>query len=273
MSNSGFRYASGIALAVAMLASGAALAADPPVFEPVAPAPVPEPVFAERWTGLYAGVFAGYGSVVSDVDTTGTAGFTGLVAGGFVPGDLDPDGDGFFGGVTAGYNYQAGIAVIGIEGDIALTSIDGSDDFTGGAVLGTQLRTSSSVDYTYFGTLRARAGLALGERTLIFATGGLAFAGVDMDARVTGVQAPGLVWSGSESGTEFGWTVGGGAEVKVTEAVSVKLDGLYFDLSDTEVTATGNAAVRGIAALNGVDYQAESDNTGFVGRLGVNYHF
>ncbi|MEM1288087.1 MAG: outer membrane beta-barrel protein [Pseudomonadota bacterium] len=234
----------------------------------------PAPVLrsALTWTGPYVGAIVGFGSTEFDADTIGTSAFQTLIPGSIVPDDLDTSDDGVLGGVTAGYNYQFGSAIFGVEADVALTDFDGDDSFTGNPVLGTQLRTEASVDLDYLATVRARAGFAF-ERAMFFATGGLAFGGVNLDASVTGVQAPGLVWSGSESTTEFGWTAGAGAEVKLTDQVSVKLDGLYFDLADTDTTATGNAAVRGIAALDGIDYSVESENTGFVGRLGVNFSF
>lgn len=259
-----------LAAATALLAfTGTAHAADVPITQVFEPAPVS----IADWTGFYAGIFAGYGMASGETDTVGTAAFLTLIPGGIVPEDLDMDPGGFLGGLTAGYNYDFGGFVLGAEADIALSHFDDSDSFVGGAVLGTTLNTSISQTYNYFGTLRARAGYAVTPDLLLFATGGLAFAEIETDARVQGIAAPNLVWEGSDDEVKFGWTVGGGAEFKVTQNISLKADALYFDLGESDVLAAGNPAVRGVAGLNGIDYDAEVENTGFLGRVGLNFQF
>lgn len=258
-------FAGPIAATMLMLASSAAMAADL--------AEAPRIQYTPSWTGFYAGAFVGWGWSNDDADTTGTPGFQAL-GGSAVPGSLSLDDNGFNVGLTAGYNRQSGNFVYGVEGDISYLDFDESDSFTGATVLTTtRLRTQAEREMKFFGTLRGRLGVAPSERFLIFATGGLAFGQVDYSTRVTGLDAPTLVWSGSEDEFKFGWTLGAGGEFKATERISIKLDGLYYDLADSKATASGNAAVRGIPQLNGVDYQSETDNTGFLARLGVNYQF
>src|SRR5262245_21385479 len=71
----------------------------------------------DRWEGAYVGLHAGYGwGDVSVKDTTG----------GVAPGPFDYTAKGYLGGATAGYNLQAGIAVVGIEGDIGYLRLKGS---------------------------------------------------------------------------------------------------------------------------------------------------
>jgi outer membrane immunogenic protein len=147
--------------------------------------PVAVPVFT--WTGFYVGVNAGYGWNANDD----------IVIGG-VRYDLDDEG-GFVGGAQAGYNYQIGSFVVGLEGDIQYADFGGDDDFDG--ILGDDFDRSD-----WFGTVRARAGVAF-DRALIYATGGFAFAD---DAT--------------------GWTVGGGLEYAFTNNLSAKIEGLYVNL-------------------------------------------
>ena len=128
--------------ALATLVAGAACAADLP-----RRSMSPAPYFAAKsfsWTGVYAGLNAGY-----DFGTTSNSakGVIGSVRGGSLGG-------------TVGYNQQIQNFVIGAEGDLAAANVQGS---TG----------SNSAKVNSIGTLRARAGFAA-DRALVYATGGYA---------------------------------------------------------------------------------------------------
>ena len=194
------------------LATGA-LAADLPSRRAPAPIIAAVPVFT--WTGFYVGVNAGYGWNANDSITVGGVTF-----------DLDDEG-GFVGGAQAGYNYQIGSFVVGLEGDIQYADFGGDDrfDFDGDGILDDDFNTSD-----WFGTVRARAGVAF-DRALIYATGGFAFA---------------------DNAT--GWTVGGGLEYAFTNNLSAKIEGLYVNLDqdDNGFFAIDNDAEFGVvrAGLN-----------------------
>ena len=174
------------------LATGA-LAADLPSRRAPAPIIAAVPVFT--WTGFYVGVNAGYGWNANDSITVGGLTF-----------DLDDEGV-FVGGAQAGYNYQIGSFVVGLEGDIQYADFGGDDrfDFDGDGILDDDFNTSD-----WFGTVRARAGVAF-DRALIYATGGFAFA---------------------DNAT--GWTVGGGLEYAFTNNLSAKIEGLYVNLDQDD---------------------------------------
>jgi len=224
------------------------------------------------WTGFYAGGTLGMGWSDDNADTTGTTAFQALGST-IVPSSLGLSHSGLAIGLTTGYNHQSGHFVYGLEGDFSFLDLDETATFTGLPVLGTRLATSASHSMNFFGTVRGRLGYAPSDRLLIFATGGLAFGQVDLDASVRGVDAPALNWNGSNEEFKFGWSLGAGGEYKFTDRWSFKLDGLYYDLDDSSVTARGNAAVRAIGALDGIDYRTSVDNTGFLARAGVNYRF
>ena len=126
-----------LAAAVLALASGPALAADLPSRK--APPPVayvaPPPVFT--WTGFYVGLNAG-----AAIDNTryGWSPFS--------P-DYRPGGVAFAGGAQAGYNWQTGPLVLGVETDIAYRGASGNSNNGFGAL---------SMGAGYFGTARARLG-------------------------------------------------------------------------------------------------------------------
>jgi outer membrane immunogenic protein len=258
---------------IALSAASGACAADlRGTLKPLPYAPAPVPAFT--WAGAYVGLHAGYAlGADSEATTTGTPGFLGLIGPGIAPGQLKVGRDGFMGGGQVGYNAQFGNLVTGLEADLSLMPKGRDSGFIGATALGTtQLLTSASSEMRWFGTVRARLGVA-NDRVLVYATGGLAFADLKTSASVTGVQAPGLVWSDAKSETKFGWTLGAGLEYAVTQNWTVKGEYLYYDLGKSDLLATGNAAVRAIPALNGVDYGTSIAAKGSIMRTGVNYKF
>ena len=94
---------------------------------------------------------------------------------------------GLSGGVQAGYNWQTGSWVFGVEGDIQATGAE--DTFA-----------PWKFSNPWFGTVRGRVGYAL-SNILFYGTGGLAFG-----------ELRGETFGLSESHTTAGWTAGVGAE-------------------------------------------------------------
>lgn len=182
--------------------SAAAVAADLPVRTEPAPFVPAPPVFT--WTGFYAGVNLGY----AWGDFTGANG-----------GALFDDADGVVGGGQLGYNVQFGQFVVGLETDLQWTNFD-----AGPAAPGALAGTVSEAELDYFGTVRARAGVAF-DRTLAYATGGFAYGGAE-------VTIPGF----SDDQTHVGWTIGGGVEHAFTDALTARVEYLYTDLDDETYT-------------------------------------
>ncbi|MDD1527397.1 porin family protein [Bradyrhizobium sp. WBOS7] len=159
-----------------------------------APYTVNQPLNAYSWAGPYLGGNIGYewGSV-----------------------DNNPSKpSGFVGGVQAGYNFQNGPWVFGVEGDIQASGAD--DTFA-----------PWKFSNPWFGTLRGRAGYAF-NNVLFYGTAGLAFG-----------ELRGQTFGWAESHTTAGWTIGGGAEVGLTSNWSAKLEYLYIDLSTSQFAITG----------------------------------
>ena len=159
-----------------------------------APYTVNQPLNAYSWAGPYLGANLGYewGSVNNN--------------------PAKPSG--FVGGVQAGYNFQTGPWVFGVEGDIQAAGAD--DTFA-----------PWKFSNPWFGTLRGRAGYAF-SNVLFYGTAGLAFG--ELRAQTFG-------WT--ESHTSAGWTIGAGAEVMFAPNWSAKLEYLYIDLSTSQFAITG----------------------------------
>ena len=191
----------GCAAAVA-LAHGHAMAADlgaPRVARPpedFAP-PVGRPYLdIERWTGFY---------------------FGGTLGGSFGRGRTDGDigayrfeQDGKVGTVFAGYNWQIGPTVLGVETDVGIGDVS--------SATATALGTFRS-EMGAFGSLRGRAGLLVSPAMLVYGTAGLAWA--NMDFRLDGFAA--------ESKTLTGYQVGLGTEFLLSRNVGLRLEYLYTD--------------------------------------------
>src|SRR5919201_3724027 len=122
---------------------------------------------------------------------------------------------GFVGGVQAGYNFQNGPWVFGVEGDIQAAGAD--DTFA-----------PWKFSNPWFGTLRGRAGYAF-SNVLFYGTAGLAF----------GELRAQTFFGWTESHTSAGWTIGAGAEVGLAPNWSAKLEYLYLDLSTSQFAITG----------------------------------
>jgi outer membrane immunogenic protein len=184
-------------LAAALLigvSSSAAMAADLPSRK-VAPVPAyAPPMFT--WTGLYVGLQAGYAWDKVSVDNNNWALF-GFGAPVFFANN-SANRSGFVGGAHAGYLFQTGPAVFGLEGDVEGATISNS-----------ALRAS----------LRGRLGFAL-DRVLVYGTGGLALA--------SGSNNNAFGWN-SGSSTRLGWTAGAGLEYAFAPNWSARVEYRYSD--------------------------------------------
>ncbi|MDB5578873.1 MAG: hypothetical protein JWR80_4049, partial [Bradyrhizobium sp.] len=170
------------------------------------------PVVAANWAGWYLG-----GNIGSGTGRDRSS----LVA----PGvnerfNLSPDG--INGGVQAGYNWQAGSWVYGVEADIQGSSQQDNKTLVG---LGT---VAYDAKLPWFGTVRGRVGYSVGS-TLFYATGGYAYGGVKTKITQFGTTA-------SLSKTQDGYAVGGGIETPFKllglfgPAWTTKTEYLYVDL-------------------------------------------
>jgi outer membrane immunogenic protein len=217
----------GVAVAGLVAGAGAASAADLPArTAPIAPAPMIPAIPIFTWTGFYVGAQVGYAWGNSNNDVPPGAFFVND-AGFLVPFDqgFGGDNDSFLAGVHAGYNYQIGSFVVGLEGDVEGLFND-NDKFSGllynaaGVPVAFSL-SANSIDWQ--GSIRARAGFAF-DRALIYATGGFAVAGV------SGGASNLIAHKGDDPVT--GWTLGAGVEYAFTNNLTTRVEYRYtnYDL-------------------------------------------
>jgi len=195
--------------------SGYALAADAVVEETAV-----APVFI--WTGGYVGLHAGWAWGQENDNLSEV----------LAEAEADEfDVEGFIGGIHAGYNWQSGSFVYGVEGDIDYADINGDAQF------GRRLAGNLSLDSDWQGSLRLRAGYAI-DTWLLYATGGVAFGHAELEVSYSDIPV-----AGSDDNTHVGWTIGGGVEKAFTPNWIGRLEVRYTDFGseDYELSNAGDS--------------------------------
>lgn len=237
---------------------------------------------ADRWAGGYVGGHAGMGigewpyRMHSSSSYSGTSYVPNAVCcgGTYVPYMQTTTTDssvtsgplGAIIGVQGGYRWQFGSFVFGPEFDLSAstTKQTRSQPMTYISTYSPPVQPpqqqayqgvlASSLDWA--STLRANVGYAAGD-WLLFATGGFAIAGVDVQSSWT---------NGNRSIYPIGYTVGGGAEWAVGTNLSLRFEYLYLGLQKT--TWTDQSTTMGNASTT-----YEISPSTHVVRAGVNWNF
>jgi outer membrane immunogenic protein len=182
---------------------------------------------------------------------------------------------GFTGGAQLGYSWQRGHLVLGGEADFGALDLRQSANANGTfpfAFLGTSYALRQTLSTDWLATLRARLGITIMPRLLLYATGGAAFTDLTVTARYSDnardATFPGGMGFGSASGIQTGWTLGGGAEWLLCEGWSIKAEYLYMDFG------TAHFAV---PTSNTADFtqtmRVDASLTTHIVRAGINYRF
>jgi outer membrane immunogenic protein len=184
---------------------------------PAAQAAAPVPIY--NWSGFYIGVNAGMGAA----DTTPNwiqnafASPFSLIGVGVPP---NANTRGFVGGTQAGYNFQTGPYVYGVETDFTWMNLRGtaatSPFFSGKG----DNAVSWTSNYNWLYTARLRGGITIDGNWLLYGTGGVAVVDVKDTALCVSTSTgcgssitpspQNIEWS--KSSTLTGGVVGGGIE-------------------------------------------------------------
>ena len=154
---------------------------------------------AQSWTGFYLGANTGVGwsngSTVNEPVDPASRFFFRSAFTDFAPGSFDTafDQKGWVGGFQAGFNWQAGAFVWGIEADLQKSAISGSGSqraflipSTFGSSFGFDVNAQSELQW--FGTVRGRIGFLMTPNLLLYGTGGLSYGEIESSGSV--VLAP-----------------------------------------------------------------------------------
>jgi len=201
------------------------------------------------WTGFYMGLNAGANWGDANNETTLSAGGGAVV---LPPEDVaainaaardDSNNGGFVGGGQLGYNWQNGSLVFGVETDFGVFSLDQDNVRTfQSAVLITppvNITVSQRVASDWMWTLRPRIGWS-GGQWMIYATGGLAVANIDLATSYADTATPAHIAVLENDETRAGWVIGVGGAYKFNPRWSVGAEWLYADFGTVDATATSN---------------------------------
>jgi len=248
------------------------------------------PYVAVSWSGFYAGVSGGY-AWTGKKATVSTYAKDDIEANGYGSDLSKFTHDGGFGGGQIGYNWQQDRLVYGIEADIQGSNAHGGStaavqtDCDARCGLTSSATGSTSLDW--FGTVRARLGLAVADRGLVYATGGFAYGGVkdrlslttddSVELGVSDVQH----FTSNREDIKTGYVLGAGFEYFILPAWSLKAEYQYLNLGDSARRidlsySTGNKELP-TAAVPGPETHSfgaglSSDHSYNTVRLGLNYH-
>lgn len=151
--------------------------------------------------------------------------------------------DGAAAGVLAGYNWQSGPLVLGIEGDVGWSNAQGHGSSPPPPPPPPPPAPAPRGPNTY--NLRwdshfvGKAGFA-SDRWLVFATGGLAIAGFDFQEGVAPPAPP----PNSINATYVGFSVGAGVEYALTRNLLGRLQYIYDDFGSKDYAALDGGTYR-----------------------------
>ncbi len=242
----------------------------------VAPAPYIAPLFT--WTGFYVGVNAG-AAWHGDNNCPGLYDYKNGVLGSrytaFNP-VCNKDNTAFTGGFQAGFNWQMGAVVFGLEGDVNWIGNDskrGFANYVGPTGIGAAYSYSldGNSQSNMLGGIRGRLGWSF-DRAMLYIAGGAAFRS-SADSEVInvynnlGVQVASFAPNSTRN--NVGWSLGGGVEWAFTNNVSLKLEYLHSQFNHGDNTYLTSAKdYIGYALVT--DSRRDSVD---VARIGLNYRF
>jgi outer membrane immunogenic protein len=236
-----------------------------------------EVIVPQPWTGIYVGGNLGYGWSDPTSRTSNTVTDTAFNSSVLVP--LNPSeyttpNNGWIGGITAGYNYQFGRNILGIESDFEWSGAGGNTQIS--AICSGFFAAPPNCSYSqgqkldWLATIRGRVGFVVIPETMIYGTGGVAFGHVGVAYSLQSNTFAGLYTANAAtSATETGWVVGAGIESAIMPDWLVRLEVLHYDLGT--ISSNAPVFVNGLASPWTV--QTNFRTNGDLARVGLMYKF
>ncbi len=227
---------------------------------PMKAAPMAPMAPAWNWSGFYFGanVGAGWGTTETNLSSVSIPAIPLTIPIGLPLSQNSMSG--ILGGVQAGYNWQAGWAVLGIEGTISGADIKGTTPCV--VILSCTEKTN------WLATASARLGAVVLDRGLVYVKGGAAWQNTRTEMALPGILA-GLVGVNdvvNGTHTNVGWLVGMGTEWAITKNWTAFVEYDYMNFQ--KKTDAFPIVPLPIIALN-----LDVKSTLSVAKVGVNYKF
>jgi outer membrane immunogenic protein len=152
-------------------------------------------------------------------------------------------------GAQAGYNWQHGPWVYGLETDISAMRLKSDMNTSLPVVLGIPAPSiaNTNAEIDWYGTVRGRLGWATGP-LLFYGTGGLAYGRVELNSSISSPVGPRSL-SSQASDVKAGWVAGAGIEYMWRPNVVLNLGYQYVDLGTISVAGV-NTAFSGLLTQN-----------------------
>jgi len=256
---------------------------EPVTSKEVAPVPAPQPSCFEGW---YFGIHGG--ALLSNFDNDTDVFEETFAPRGGSESALDSsrrsDQWSGEGGLHAGYNWQHDHWVFGLEVDVQGTDFTSTSEATASFALppGPPFLFTTDVtaktDINWYSTGRLRLGYVVGDRFMIFATGG-GTVGLTEFTTVSSLEASTPVDPDSRDfafkrnrGIRGGWTAGGGFDFCLSQHWMLNFTYLYVDLGDARESSSLFAeSSQGRTFLG--DTHASTDFKFHVFQGGLSFHF
>jgi outer membrane immunogenic protein len=227
-----------------------------------------DPVSVSDWTGFYIGFNGGAGWAHTSFPPGQNLNVLYAAFGQpLITASHSQDSSGGLFGGQAGYNWQYGRFVGGLEVDYDAADLKSAASWAGAikragatAVIDQQIKVDA------LASVRARLGWSVAPDLLVYGTGGLGMGhqqyGMDREAFP---PKPSSNYVMGTSATEFGWVAGGGIEYKLLENVLLRAEYLHYDFGAINNLYTSPSASFACASL--------ARTTVDVGRGGLSYKF
>lgn len=219
------------------------------------------------FSGRYVGAIAGYTDGNFDISnaplqTQAGSPFFGTFGGTSANSAPKFSVNGWEYGATAGYNYQRGSWLVGLETDLSYSRAEGGLIIADRPSPGSgRFNTEVGADVDYTGTLRMRAGYVAGP-VLLYGTAGAGVSRVNFDRNYRNVGGATIADETGEHSMALAY--GGGAEVKLSDQWSMKAEYLFLDAGKEVFRSRYSDGTTGVAT---------SDFDRDLYRMGVNYRF
>jgi outer membrane immunogenic protein len=248
----------GISILTGVVAT--ALAADLPVYTKAPPARPP----AWSWTGFYLGLQGGSGWGTTQQICSG--GFCGPIVP--VPGLFQTNYglNGVHGGGTAGFNWQTGPVVLGVEADISAANINGSGDCS--SAFGGSNNASCQTNMSWFGTATGRVGVTVNYALLYVKAGG-AWAHFNHNILSSSNDISPIVTTASLGDDRSGYTLGAGIEYAFWRGWSAKVEYDFMDFGSKNLALP---FINSASSLTGIAFANDREQVHVV-KVGLNYRF
>jgi outer membrane immunogenic protein len=211
------------------------------------------PAFAQSgdWSGFYVGANLGgsWGDTSMELQVAPGSGATVIP-----PGDVgllnqvgsdDDNKTSLTGGLQAGFNFQSGGLILGLETDIGFLDVDQerTNVYQSQVAAGVAYALDQRVKTDWIWTLRPRLGYASGP-WMGYVTGGIATTKTKFKTTLADNRAPANVAVLERSDTDTGWVGGLGGAYALSESLSLRGEWLYVDFGKVhETVATPNGFI------------------------------